>query len=305
MNIKEVLKGNAAIVNLYEKQSRFAVRLMSHFCPIAVSKYQYKKGMGRALNLKNPTYFNEKLMWLKFYRYTNNPLVTQCIDKYRVREYVEQCGLGEILNDLIGVWDRAEDVRWDTFPERFVIKCNHGCGFNIICRDKSRFDTAAATKKLRKWLKSESWTEYAETNYKGIPHKIICEKYLQCENDELPNDYKFFCFNGEPKYIISIADRDIERRTHSRGFFDLNWNPLDYSDEPFDADHFEKPSNLEHMIQCARILSKPFPFVRVDLYQIKGKTYFGELTFTPYGCLASYYKRDVALKLGQMIRIDD
>ena len=177
--IKEILKKNERFMNVYRKGLNDIIRFMSLHCPVLLSRIQYRQRMGRRLNLKHPVYLNEKLMWLKFYKYTDNPDVTRCIDKYQVRDYVKECGLGHLLNDLYGVWENARDIEWDLLPERFAIKCNHGCGFNLICREKRTFDIPAATEKLNEWMYKESWTEHAETNYRGIHKKIICEKFLE------------------------------------------------------------------------------------------------------------------------------
>lgn len=294
-----------ASYKMYVQFRKIFDKFMSKNFPVTLSKIQYKSIFGRKLNLDNPVYFNEKLMWLKFNRYTNNPVVTQCIDKYAVREYVKKNGLQKILNELYGVWDRVEDVNWDELPNRFVMKCNHGCGFNLICKDKSQLDIEDAKIKLSKWMKSESWTEYAETNYKGIPHKIICEKYIDGLNDTLPVDYKIYCFGGEPKYIGNFIERDIEKDSLVRGYFDIEWNPLSmfkYMDD-MDISKFPRPACLSDMLNYASILSKPFPFVRVDFYEIANSIVFGELTFTPTGCLANYYTEEGSLKLGQLLKI--
>lgn len=307
MWLKEKAKKIKPLVNAYHKYDYEKRRWMSIHMPVTLSKQLYKKIFHRNLNLEDPKYFNEKLMWLKLYKYTDNPLVTSCIDKYKVRKYVKRCGLESILNELYGVWDQAEDVEWDRLPNKFVIKCNHGCGFNIICRDKNNFNTAKATHQLDEWMHKESWTEFAETNYRGIEKKIICEKFLEGVNGALPVDYKFYCFNGEPKYIGNFIERNMEADTLVRGYFDLDWNPSDlfkYKDK-MDLSKFPKPDRLQDMIKYARVLSKPFPFVRVDFYDVGGKVYFGELTFSPTGCLGNYYADDAYLKLGEMLDLNE
>ena len=148
-----------------------------------MSSLYYRIRVKEPLNLKNPTTFNEKLQWLKLYYCPNQKTVIQCADKYAVREYLAERGLEHLLNELIAVWDRAEDIDWDNLPQQFVLKCNHGCGYNIICADKSKLDTAEAVKRLNAWM-SEDYSKYdAEPHYAKIPRKIICEKYLEGKKD--------------------------------------------------------------------------------------------------------------------------
>ena len=151
-----------AMYQKWQKIDNEILRFLCYISPTYVSKVRFKRSFARELNLDNPKTFNEKLMWLKLNRYGDDPLVIQCADKYAVREYVEKCGLGHTLNDLLGVWEEAKDVEWSQLPEKFAIKCNHGCGYNIICKDKSRFDIEKAEKTLKRWLKEEHWKEYAE-----------------------------------------------------------------------------------------------------------------------------------------------
>ena len=158
------------------KSRKLRIKIMQFlsFVPDEIMlKLQYRIKTGRKLNLKNPKTLNEKSMWLKLFKYADDPIVMQCSDKYAVREFVEKCGLSHILNDLYGAWDKVEDVPWDTFPERFAIKCNHGCGQNLICTDKSKFDVKKAEEQLRVWLKDSYWKEYAEIQYRKIKRKII------------------------------------------------------------------------------------------------------------------------------------
>lgn len=279
---------------------------LSHIAPVHMSKVLYRRAFGKDLNLDNPNLLNEKLMWLKLYKYTDNELVTRCIDKYEVRNYVKACHLEGILNELINSWDSVDEINWDELPQRFVLKCNHGCAFNIICTDKQTLNISEAKKRLKKWMKSESWVLYAETNYKNIKHKVICEKYLDGLGDALPVDYKIYCFQGEPKYIGNFIERDIENGTLTRGFFNTDWTPSDVfvDRDKMDLTKFPKPKDLELMLDYARILSKPFPFVRVDLYNVHGRIVFGELTFTPTGCLGTYYTEEANLKLGDILDVN-
>lgn len=304
--IKKLLKKNPLIFAVHQKLQEKKFKMVSEMSltdPEKVSKIRYKNIFGVEPDLENPKTFNEKLMWLKLNKYADDPLVSQCSDKYAAREYVEKCGLGHTLNELLGAWDRAEDIDWSVLPQRFAIKCNHGCGYNLICQDKSKFDTKKATEQLNAWMKDDFWKEYAEVHYRTIPKKIICEKYLEGKGNALPVDFKIYCFNGEPEYIGNFIERDLVTDEILRGYFDLDWNPSPVFKGEMQPELFERPKTLETMLEYARILAKPFPFVRVDFYEVDGKIYFGELTFTPTGCLATYYTDEAQLKLGELLDV--
>ena len=147
--------------------------------PVTATKIAYRKTKRRKLNLKNPQTFDEKMEYLKLYRYADDPLVIQCADKYAVREYIEKHGCGKLLNTLYGVWDSVEDIPFDDFPDQFVLKCTHGCHMNIVCDDKSKFDKKQAISLLSGWMKEKQWKEQQELHYKSIQPRIICEKYLK------------------------------------------------------------------------------------------------------------------------------
>ena len=158
--------------------------------PTLNTKVQYYHYFHRRLDLKHPVTSNEKTLWLKLNTYYNNPLITQCADKYAVRNYVIQCGCKDILNDLLGVWENEKDIDWDKLPNRFVLKNNYGCAMNIIVLDKSQLDIPAATKEMRTWFRSTFHLTASEMQYAKIPRKIICERYLESDNGGTPNDYK-------------------------------------------------------------------------------------------------------------------
>lgn len=301
--IREFLKRNQYIVDIYKKLHLHYRQVLSTISPTVASKVIYKKNFNRTLNLDNPQDFNEKLMWLKLNFYRNNPLVTQCADKYKAREYVKQCGYEEILNDLIGVWDSVDQINWDELPDKFVIKCNHGAGYNIICDDKKKLDIDNAKTKLKKWMREDFWKKSAEINYKEISKKIICEKYISNGQGLFPIDYKIYCFNGEPLYIGCFIERDKETLEVKRGYFNFDWEPQDFLIDKFKYHNnkFPKPKNLEKMYTIAKDLCRPFPFVRVDFYECGDKIIFGELTFTPSACLATYFNEETQKKLGDLI----
>lgn len=268
--------------NLYERR----LKLLSTVSPTYATKYLYKNSFGRKLDLNNPLTFNEKLQWLKLNTYYNAQLVTMCADKYRVREYVEKCGCGEILNDLIGVYDSFEEIPWNFLPQKFALKCNHGCGYNLICDNKEELDYSTVKKTVDGWMSEDYWKKRAEINYKFIKKKIIIEKFIETEFEVLPDDYKFFCFDGIAEYVMVCLGREGGHAKYY--FFNRKWEMLPYSQEALDAPKnfsVKKPDGIEKAFDYAEILSKGFPFVRTDLYCIDNKITFGELTFTPAAAL--------------------
>lgn len=264
----------------------FLKNTLCRISPELYSKYLFRRILGKGLDLKNPQGMNEKLMWLKLKRYGKDPLVSKCADKYAVREYVEACGCGDILNELYGVWEKAEDIEWSKLPGSFVIKCNHGCGYNIICPDKASIDTNEISVQLSRWLEEEYWLKLGEIHYRSIPKRIICEKFL----GEKLVDYKVYCFNGKPEYILVCVGRERGLPCHTREkdvqfyFFDSEWNLCRITRDGLcapDGFTIPKPSGFDNILSVSKVLSEPFPFVRVDLYDVEGQIVFGELTFTP------------------------
>ena len=244
---------------------------------------KYKK----PLHLKNPQSFSEKVIKLKLEDYNNNPLVKQCADKYAVREYVEQAGCGELLNELIGVIDHPDELDWEGLPQQFVLKLNVGCGCNYICTDKSKEDKSYVLERLESWMNVKPWLGYSEMQYK-TEKKILIEKFLSDSNGNPPVDYKVYCFNGQPEAILYIDGR-FSDEMHA-GFFDTSWQYLGIKQnfkkpyKEFDKGILpQKPQSLDQMIAAAQALSAGFPFVRADFFEVNGNPVFGELTFTPSG----------------------
>lgn len=243
----------------------------------AVKKY-YKKKTGKELDLSNPQTFSEKLNWYKLN--DRNPLMAQCADKVTVRDYVAEKGYGDCLNEIYGVYDRVEDIDFDSLPNQFVIKAAHGSHMNYIVKDKKSFDWKHAKKMMKTWLHQDIYWSGREWVYKDLPKRIVIEKYLEDESGDL-RDYKFFCFNGEP-YFVQI---DFGRyNDHYRNYYDLNKKLKNIQDNeklPILTDCFFPLSDttLETMIQMCRDLAHPFNQVRTDFYMVDKKVFFGELTF--------------------------
>ena len=260
---------------------RFILSLLRFLPDRTMLKIQYKIKTGRKLNLKNPIRFTEKLQYYKlFYR---NKILRQCVDKLAVREYVKSKGLENILVKLYATYDSIDEINFNNLPKSFVVKTTNGGGGNnvVLCKDKYNFDIKAFadTIKLQKY---KPRTEGREWAYYNIAPRIIIEELLLNKDNEQAgvNDYKFFCYDGKPTYIVVDVDRYIG---HKRNFYDANWNNLNVTSDcpPIDRE-IQRPDNLDDMIRIASILSEGFPFVRVDLYNVSGKIYFGELTFYPW-----------------------
>lgn len=292
MDYKKIIK---------KPEIRYKILSMFNWVPdIIMIKLQYKIKMKRKLDLKNPKRFTEKIQWYKLnYR---NPIMHQCVDKFEVRKYVEGKGLKDILNEIYNVYDNIDNIDFKKLPNKFVIKAtNGGGGLNIlICEDKEKFDIEHALKTMNSWLNIKQKKSFGrEWAYEGNSNKIIIEKYLEGNDEHLSgiNDYKFLCYNGKVEYIVFDGDRYIK---HKRNIYDRNWNYIDIqTDCEKLGDTIKKPENLEKMIGIAEILSKDFPFVRVDLYSISGKIVFGELTFYPWSGYVQFEPDEFDFSLGK------
>lgn len=261
----------------------------------------YRGTIGKKLNLENPTTFNEKLQWLKL----NNrrPEYTMMVDKYLVRDYIKDTVGEEYLIPLIGAWDLPEEIDFDVLPEKFVLKCNHNSGTGMcICKDKSKLEISKVKSELKKGLAQDYYLTGREWPYKNVPRKIIAEKYMEDESGEL-KDYKFMCFNGQVKSIFVCSDRFSKAGLHIT-FFDKEWNVMPFERHyPHLPQGLPRPIHLEKMIELAEILSKNIPFVRVDFYEVRGKIYFGELTFFPGSGFEEFSPEDWDYQLGSWLTL--
>lgn len=284
------------------QKARFFILKMLSFIPDKIMLgWQYRIKTGRKIDWKEPKRFTEFLQLYKIkYR---NKVAQRCVDKLEVRQYVESKGLAETLTGLLGVYKNAEDIDFNALPDKFIIKTTNGSGGEnlLISRNKKEFDTHDAIKKLNGWLKLKTVNVGREWAYDGIKEpKIIIEELLEdSHNSEGEiDDYKILCFNGEPKVIIYDCDRFIG---HKRNFYDTDWNLLDVSSDcPNKPQMIPAPTNLDKMISIAKILSEDFPFVRVDLYNIGGKIYFGELTFYPWSGYVNFLPDSFDFELGEL-----
>lgn len=272
--------------------------------PTLNSKVAYRLRMGRKLVLDPPVTLNEKLMWLKLYRYNSSDLVCKCCDKVRVRDYVEEKGCGKYLTRLYGIYDDPDDIEWDKLPNSFVVKWNYGSGYNLFCRDKASFDIQDAVSKLKKWQKSgKYWLIYSELQYENMPPKLMVEEMIETEDDLPPRDYKIFCSYGEPK-LLFVASERIENRTKFDYYYpDWTWIPVKNA-HPNGGDILPRPAELDEMMEAASKLAADFPLVRVDFYLEKGKIYFGELTFSHFSCRTPFDPDEYDRIFGDLFPID-
>ena len=246
----------------------------------AYISYQYKYITHHKLNWKKLDRYTEKLQYLRLYVYPKDPLVSECAGRVGVRKYVKEKGLEDILIKTYGVFNSFDEIDFDKLPNQFAMKCSHGCAMNFICFDKSKINKNELRVKFNKWLKTNYGKKTLELHYSPIKPQIIVEE-LMLENGKLPTEYKIHVFNGKAKNLYVVTSRGVDIRYNN---YYIDWTPFDGSqfngwkktDYPL-----EKPANFDQMVQISELLSGNFPFVRVDLYNINGKIYFSEMTFTP------------------------
>ena len=281
------------------KNLRFRILSALRFVPDkSMLRLQYLIKSGRVLNLKNPKRYTEKIQWYKlFYR---NPVMLQCADKYQVRKYVEDHGLGHILNELYDVFETPEDIRLDHLPEQFVLKLSNGSGTNLLCRDKSELKLPEVQQKFRDYLVQSGSSAGREWVYKSDKKVIVAEKLLEdpLRPGQDLRDYKILCFNGQPEYIICVDGRYTDHYCHV--VYDPQWNKQDVIiGQSSNSANYQKPDTLEEMLEIARTLSKDFPAVRIDLYDIGGQILFGEMTYFPWSGYMHFQPDEFDFVLGE------
>lgn len=264
-------------------------------------KVLFRLKMGYWIDFNNPRTFNEKLQWLKLY---NRKLeYTTMVDKFGVKKYVAAIIGEEHIIPTLGVYSKFEEIDFNTLPNQFVLKVTHDSGGIVICKNKFNFDIEAARNKLNKSLKKSYYYQNREWPYKNVKRRIICEKYMVDESGYELKDYKWFCFNGEPK-IFKI---DFDRYTdHRANYYDRQCRLLPFGEIAF-LPKYEKPislpDNIESMVRIAKELSKNQPFLRVDLYNSGGKIYFGEITFYPNTGMGKFTDDSYDLVMGSWIEL--
>ena len=295
MSIKTRLKNNRFIMRCYNK-------LLPYYCRFftkSAVKMLYKQTFQKPLDLKNPKDLNEKINWLKVYKYKKDPLVIQCADKWAMREYVKEKGYPDILNEVYYVYDSHKDINWELLPKKFALKFNKAAGMNIICRDKSVLDKEETLSKVAAWFKAECGERFCELHYRKASSKVICERYLGDGDKVLPIDYKVHCFNGEPILTMVCIERDSNVKFI---FVDNEYKQQNINSNVHGGGILPPcPPNFSRMLEIARDLAKPFPLVRVDFYDIEGKLYIGEMTFTPQGGYIDYISQEGLNQLGDLL----
>ncbi len=289
------MERNKTLYSIRRKMQLLAIKFTS---PSFMSKVYFKIVLGYNLNLKNPVTLNEKLQWLKLYYWGNNKNAIKCADKYAVREYIESVGKKELLNDLLFVWKDAHEIVWEDLPQKFVIKCNHGCGYNIICKDKSKMNKDEVIKNLDKWM-HEDFSQYnAEPHYAKIPRKIICEKFL--DGDVI--NYNIYVFNGKAVFF-SVAGGLGEGVDEHLTYYNPDGSVASFKNKSYPTYATTLSPLLSEMIETAEFLAKGFPMVRVDLFDIGGKIILSEMTFTPGGALIPFEPISADRLLGDKLDI--
>lgn len=284
-----------------KKKTRYEILHFLQLLPDGMMiRIQYFIKLGRWLNLKKPKTFQEKIQWLKLYYH--NPLMKICADKYRVREYIYDKGYGNILNELYQHVLDANDIDFSSLPKEFVAKVSNGSGTNIIVRDKEKLDKEWFVNKLNSWKEScKKKSVSREWAYDNNNPSIIVEKILHNEIDDL-YDYKFLTYHGRVEYIVFDIGRFKE---HKRNIYNRNWELIEAKSEYSNYEmNIEKPKCLGKMIEIAEKLGGDFPFVRIDLYQVMDKIYFGEMTFYPWSGYENFMPLEFNYIMGEKIDIE-
>ncbi|MGN8646341.1 ATP-grasp fold amidoligase family protein [Gracilibacillus sp. HCP3S3_G5_1] len=265
-------------------------------------KMFYYSETNQKLNLNNPKTFNEKLQWLKLHDRKN--IYSQYVDKFAVRSFIKEHIGEEYLVPMIGIFESVEEIDWEKLPNKFVLKCTHGSGGNIICTDKTKLNIKETKNKLNKWMKRNWYWLGREWPYKNVKPRIICEKFIEQDDGDELRDYRFFCFNGEPKFItvdFSITNKDKTRRN----LYDLDWSLMEQEiSYPKELSYkVKKPKKLEEMIDLARKISANIPHVRIDFYYINEKILFGEMTLYHQNGLGRIRPDDFNYEIGSWLEL--
>lgn len=280
------------------------LELFNPLLPDAVIlKIKFRLIMGRRLHLSRPVTFNEKIQWIKLHeRHGGDSLLA---DKYAAKEIVGSIIGQEHIIPNLGVWSSADEIDFDSLPERFVLKCTHDSGSVVVCHDKSALDIPAVKASLNAALKRNFYRMSQEWIYKGIKPRIIAESFLEEPGLSSLTDYKFFCFDGEPRFLYVSSGLD-DHSTAFISFVNLDWSaaPYERSDYKTFAQLPPKPEGLDEMIAIARSLSKGHRFLRVDLYQVGHQVFFSELTFYPNGGFIPFRSYEQDLEIGKMLQLD-
>lgn len=266
----------------------------------AYLKMIYRLRMGKKLDLDKPITYNEKLQWIKLY--DRRPEYCVYADKYEVRTYLKERIGEECLVPLLGIYNKFEDIDFDVLPNQFVLKCTHDSGGIVICKDKSQLDIEAAKNKINRCLKNNFYYHGREWPYKNLKPRIICEKYLVDESGFELKDYKFMCFNGEPKCCIVCLNRNLNGLNVD--YYDMDWNPIPVVQHyPRSGQKIAKPICFDRMVEVAKELSNGIPHIRVDFYEVYAHLYIGELTLFHGNGLREFTPESYDKLLGSWIEL--
>jgi hypothetical protein len=273
----------------------------SRISPKLTHEAMFRHAMGEPCDLENPRTFNEKISWLKLYELPKMPLASEVTDKYCVRDYVAGRGHADLLVDLYSHWDRVADIDFSALPDEFVLKCNHGCGMNILCHDKASFDQDAARRELDGWMSLDWGMMSAEPHYSAIKRQIICEQMVEGPL----SDFKFYCFFGEPRFFYVSVGLDEGPTAGRISFFNMDGTcaPFTRSDHKPLEGEVGMPSFLAEMADVARDLAEPFKFARIDFMANPERYYFSEVTLTPCAGMMLIEPKEWDLKLGEMLEL--
>lgn len=265
-------------------------------------KFDTKLRFHKSLDLKNPKTLSEKVTYIELHK--QSPLAPSCTDKYEVREFVKSRGLENILIPVYGeAWSDVNQIDFNTFTYPCILKATHGCKMNYVLHDINNIDLQKCKQELSKWLKISYGTYSIEPHYKTIPHRIYAEKFIDGIDDLI--DYKFHCINGNPEFVLTCSQRKANgdaAMAVTLDLFDMEWKHIPEiigsGNEIAGDGLIQKPETFDRMKEIARVLSRGFEFVRVDLYEINGNILFGEMTFSPACCVFPYFSKEFDIEMG-------
>ena len=289
---------------LFRKPSNLGLAILIRITPIVPDKlyikWLFRLSMGYKLDLDSPKTYNEKLQWLKVH-YKNDEY-TKMVDKVDAKDYVAAIIGKDHIIPTLGVYDNANEIDFDALQNQFVLKCTHDSGVIIICKDKTTLDKKTAIKRLNKNLRRKYYRWSKEWPYKDVKPRIIAEQYMVDESGYELKDYKFFCFNGEPKAMFIASDRSNANEETKFDFFDMEFNHLPMKNgHPNASIAPQMPEKFDEMRMLAGKLSNGLPQVRVDFYEVDGQVYFGELTFYHHAGIVDFTPHEWNVKFGEFV----
>ena len=275
-------------------------KLFTHFNPVLSNKIMYRIQTGKHLNLKKPTTFNEKINWLKIYKYPYSADIIRCADKYEVRKYMKNMHFDKYLVPLIGSWDNVSEIDFEALPDKFVLKCNHGSKYNIVCNNKNSLNYEETKKKLNAWMKEDFGKVSGELHYSKIKRKIICEEFMG--NNLI--DLQVWCTYGKVLFIVYI---NSPHGINEKATFDENWNRLSFvTSLPEINKKIKKPNRLKEIVKISKAISKDKTFLRLDFYILgDGSVKFSEMTFSPASGFVKWNPSKYDYIIGNMIEIEE